>query len=169
MSNYKSILPAIIVEEKGEIIMNRCEIKGHKSHETIGVMIRKGNGIIKDCKIHSHQLGGIHVWSSEESRIKIMNSKIVNNIRLGIIVTGADSEVILEGNKIENNFGVGLKVGLGNKCLAIKNEFRQNICGIEVISAEPLIYNNIIEKNQNFGILTRVHSELRYGPGVTAR
>lgn len=115
MSSYKSILPGVIVEEDGEIIMNRCEIKGHKTHETIGILMRKCSGIIKDCKIHNHQLGGIHIWSTEKSKIKILNTKIINNVRSGIVAAGIDGEVFIESNKIENNYGVGLKIGIGNK------------------------------------------------------
>ena len=34
--------------------MNKVEIKGNKSHETIGVIVKKGDATIKECKIHDH-------------------------------------------------------------------------------------------------------------------
>ncbi len=79
---FKPVLPAIIVDsENSELVMNRCEIKGNKSHETVGIIIKKADAIIKDCKIHNHIFGGIHIWSSETNKVKILNSKILFNTR----------------------------------------------------------------------------------------
>lgn len=33
---HKNIIPALVINEGTEIIVNRCEIKGNKNHDTIG-------------------------------------------------------------------------------------------------------------------------------------
>jgi len=53
-----------VVNEGTEIIVNRCEIKGNKNHETIGAMIKKADALIKDSKIHNHIKGGVLIWGS---------------------------------------------------------------------------------------------------------
>ena len=68
---------------------------------------------------------------------------------------------LIENNKIENNNGSGVKIGIANKAKIIKNEIKLNQIGIEVISGEPYIFNNIIDKNYSDGIITKVHEDLR--------
>lgn len=63
VKSHKNIIPALVVNEGTEIILNRCEIKGNKNHETIGAIIKKSDALIKDCKIHNHIVGGILCWS----------------------------------------------------------------------------------------------------------
>lgn len=36
MKSHKNIIPALVVNEGTDIIVNRCEIKGNKHHDTIG-------------------------------------------------------------------------------------------------------------------------------------
>jgi len=48
------MIPAIAVHKNAELILNKVEIKGNKNHDTIGIAIKKGNAIIKECKIHNH-------------------------------------------------------------------------------------------------------------------
>ena len=54
INNCNNILPAVIVNQGAELIINKVEIKGNKSHETIGVIVKKGDATIKECKIHDH-------------------------------------------------------------------------------------------------------------------
>lgn len=68
----------------------------------------------------------------------------------------------IEGNKIENNNGAGIKIGIANKASIIRNEIKQNQIGIEVASGEPFIFSNKIDKNFTDGILTYTHNEIRY-------
>ena len=44
-----------------------------------------------------------------------MNSKIIQNKKAGIHVVGAEFQPMIEANRIENNDGPGIKVGIGNK------------------------------------------------------
>ena len=57
--------------------MNKVEIKGNKTHETIGVIIKKGDATIKECKIHDHLQGGVLVWAKKHNKVKIINSKLI--------------------------------------------------------------------------------------------
>ena len=71
-------------------------------------------------------MGGILVWGTSTSRVKIMNSKIVYNTRVGIHCVGEDAEAQIEGNKIENNMGPGVKIGIANKTQIVRNEIKNN-------------------------------------------
>ena len=73
----------------------------------------------------------------------------------GVVCVGADSQIILEGNRIENNKGPGIKVGIANKSQILRNDIIKNFVGIEVIAADPFIFSNKIDKNSSFGVFTR--------------
>lgn len=64
VKSHKNILPALICNEGTELVLSKCEIKGNKNHETIGIMIKKADALIKDCKIHNHLMGGILTWTT---------------------------------------------------------------------------------------------------------
>lgn len=76
---------------------------------------------------------------------------------------------MIEANRIENNDGPGIKVGIGNRYLIllferakiVGNEIKTNVCGIEVLSGDPFIFNNRIDKNYTDGILTKVFEVIR--------
>ena len=64
-----------------------------------------------------------------------------------MILLGRSSQPYIKDVKIDNNKGPGIKVGIG--CLAeiLKCVIQYNACGIEIVSANPLITQNTIEKN----------------------
>jgi len=39
--------------------MEKVEIRGNNHHQTIGILVKKGNLEIRNCRIHSHMMGGI--------------------------------------------------------------------------------------------------------------
>jgi len=106
--------------------MNKVEVKGNKNHETVGVMIKKSDAIIKECKIHSHLMGGILIWAKKKNKVSVVNCKVVFNSKAGIHVIGQDSNCLIEGNKIEHNAGAGIKIGIANKSSIVRNEIRLN-------------------------------------------
>ena len=65
IKNFKGILPAVVVNENTEAIINRCEIKGTSSKNqdarTIGILVKMGDLLIKDSKVHNQTYGGILV------------------------------------------------------------------------------------------------------------
>lgn len=48
-------------------------------------------------------MGGILVWALPKNNVKILNSKVIFNKKVGIHVIGNDSNPLIEGNKIEHN------------------------------------------------------------------
>jgi len=86
-----------------------------------------------------------------------MNSKIISNKRVGIHCVGEDAVPMIEANRIENNDGPGIKVGIANKAKIVGNDIKLNKVGIEVLSGDPFIFNNKIDKNFTDGILTKVY------------
>lgn len=75
---------------------------------------------------------------------------------------GIDSVILIEGNKIEKTNGPGIRIGISNKTNVIRNEIRLNKPGIEVISGDPYIFENKIDKNLTSGIFTYAYSDYRY-------
>lgn len=114
-------LPALVCNEGTELVMSKCTIKGNKNYDTIGVLIKKADVIIKDCKIHSHLMGGILLWSTKNHTVKIINNTIIFNGKVGIHCVGEDGMPSIENNIIENNNGSGIKIGLANKAKIILN------------------------------------------------
>lgn len=161
VNSYKNILPAVVVAEDGELVAEKVEIKGNKTQDTVGVLIQKGNATITESKIHSHLQGGIHVWAHKKNQVNIMYNKIVFNNKCGVHVVGQDSSIKIEANKIENNNGSGVVIGIGNKSKVLRNEIMLNTIGVEVIAGDPLIFCNKIDKNYQDGIFTTSHKNLR--------
>ena len=52
------------------------------------------------------KLGGIHSWTEETNKVKILNNIICYN-HYGIVCVGADASNFIEGNTIENSKGPG--------------------------------------------------------------
>ena len=57
--------------------------------------------------------------------------------------------------------GVGIKIGMANKSCIIRNEIISNLNGVEVVSADPFIFANKIEKNTIHGIYTYTYNDFR--------
>lgn len=79
--------------------------------------------------------------------MELKYNKIVFNNKCGIHVVGHDSSVLIEANKIENNNGEGIIIGIANKTRILRNEIMLNLVGIQVIAGDPLIFCNKIDKN----------------------
>ena len=60
-------------------------------------------------------MGGVLIWGTNNHNIRILNSKILFNGKCGIHCVGEDGAPTIESNKIENNSGPGVKVGIANK------------------------------------------------------
>ena len=106
ISNNRNILPAVVVAEKGSIHLSQVEIKGNINHETIGtlfsyfcvqmtssllligIIVKKGNAVIEQSKIYGHLFGGVAIWSNKLNKVRISNSKIYKNSRVGIHCVG---------------------------------------------------------------------------------
>ncbi|KRX06053.1 Pectin lyase fold/virulence factor [Pseudocohnilembus persalinus] len=79
----------------------------------------------------------------------------------GMSIQGADAQFLIGQNEIRFNNNYGIQIGIGNKSQIINNEIMQNKCGIEIISAEPYIQGNVIEKNLTNGILASTYDNVR--------
>ncbi|KRX06051.1 Pectin lyase fold/virulence factor [Pseudocohnilembus persalinus] len=136
--------------------------KGNKKQPTIGILVKSSDCLIKDSNIHSHQLGGIHLWGNKNTKIKIQNNKVQNCLPRGngICCGGPDCQIFIEGNDISKNF-IGVNIGIANQAQIVKNQIYFNSFGIEIISGDPFVFNNQIEKNLVAGILTRTFGEFR--------
>jgi len=161
VKTHVNILPALVINEGAEAILNKCEIKGNKNHLTIGILSRNADLVVKETKVHNHKAGGILVQAKEENTVRIANSKIVFNDIVGVHFVGEDSSPSLGNNRIENNNGPGIKIGIANKAKVIKNIVKLNMDGIHITSADPHIFKNKIEKNYQNAIFTCTHDDIR--------
>ena len=66
---------------------------------------------------------------------------------------GQNSSPWIDQSIIDNNIGTGIKIGIANKTQVTNSKILFNKIGIEIISAEPLISNNVIEKNYKYGVI----------------
>ncbi len=82
----------------------------------------------------------------------MINCTILYNKKCGISLTGDSAEPILEDLIVDNNDGPGIKIGIANKANIIGCTLRYNQYGIEMISSEPLLKHNIIQRNYKHGI-----------------
>ncbi len=96
---------------------------------------------------------------SEKRKISIKNNEIFNNDKDGIAI-GKGSKGVIEGNRVKDNDGVGLRITIDGSELYIKNNtFRDNNkSGLEVGSegVEGLIdlnHKNKFYKNDKYGIV----------------
>lgn len=83
MKSFKGILPAIVVNQGAYAVLNRCEVKGTSSKnqdaKTIGVLVKQGELLIKDSKVHNQTYGGILVQGGPAQNTKIFQTKILQN------------------------------------------------------------------------------------------
>jgi parallel beta-helix repeat protein len=147
-----TIIPAVVLTQNTETIMNKCEIIGNKKYYTTGLLAKYCDLIIKESKIHNNSLGGLHYLSNKRYTFRMIKCRILYNGKAGVTLTGNSSSPILEDNIIDNNLGPGIKIGISNSANIINCAIRFNSYGIEMISCEPLIKHNIIEKNYKHGI-----------------
>jgi hypothetical protein len=113
--NNHGILPALVINEGTKAVVTKCEIKGNKSHLTIGnylinniqnkgILCNLGSLALKETKIHNHRAGGVLVHckepkekdSKEGPDVIIANCKIVFNDIVGVHFVGEESSPILE-------------------------------------------------------------------------
>lgn len=69
--------------------------------------------------------------------------------------------MLLEGNKIERTNGPGIRIGIANKASILRNDIRLNKPGIEIISGDPYVFENKIDKNISSGIVSVAYSDFR--------
>lgn len=71
--SVESITPAIILEQKTKGAFNDCEIVGHKTYPTLGILSYKSDLILESCRIYSNLSGGVTVLLGNLTRpIKYM-------------------------------------------------------------------------------------------------
>lgn len=164
-------IPAIICKSESSMLMTDCELRGSNNFDTLGVLAKESNLIMKDCTISHFKTGGICMHLENSNSSKISNCKITFNGGFGIQVLGKTKKFnsakiagptlnineeeerdIIEGCEIEKNDGPGIQVCTPNNGLIQDNNIVFNKTGIEVISADPKIINNSISKNIINGI-----------------
>jgi len=154
ISSSKYDIPAVIALEDSSLTLDQCEIKGNKSHSTIGVISIKSNLNITHSKIHNHQAGGVIIFQDNDRKAFVGKGTEINfNGNVGIFCYGDKCAPTIEECKIESNDGAGVFVSIGNHTQIKGNEIRNNRLGVEVESADPYIYHNTIFRNYGTGVL----------------
>ena len=89
-------------------------------------------------------MGGVHYLGNNRFSFRMINSKIIYNDKVGISCVGDNAETRIEDCLIDNNNGPGIKIGIANRANIVGCTINYNTYGIEMISCEPLIKQNII-------------------------
>jgi F-box protein 11 len=146
---------SVIADSGTTLSIESCEFRGSKHFNTIGVVLRNANMLMKNTSISNFMSGGIIMYTKPDNIVKIYKSRIRNNKYFGIQILGNSSSPSIQYCTIENNSCVGIQVCAANKCNIRKNIIILNKNGIEVISADPLIYENEINQNYANGIMVK--------------
>ncbi len=75
--------------------MVNCEIVGHKTYPTTGIIVKKSNLILDRCVVYNHLSGGISLYLKKENSFECLNSVIVHNKNSGIDIMGLEGKVYL--------------------------------------------------------------------------
>jgi len=157
ISSTKYDIPAVVSLEDSSMTLEQCEIKGNKSHSTIGIIAIKSDLSVMKSRIHNHQAGGIVIFQDDARTVFVgRNSEIDFNGRVGILCSGDRSAATIEDCRIESNDGPGIFVGMDNNTQIKGNDIRHNRTGIEIECADPYVYHNTVARNYGTGIY--VHS-----------
>lgn len=149
------ITPAIIIDSGTTVNIESCDLRGSQHFHTLGIAIRDANVFIKDTNVFKFRSGGIIMYVKPKNQVKIFKSFINNNKFFGIQILGNSASPSIQLCEIENNGAVGIQICTSNKCSLRKNTITLNRNGIEVISADPKIYDNVIERNLENGIMIK--------------
>ena len=160
------ITPAIILERGTTTQIESCELKGSQYFNTMGIVMRAANMLMKDASITNFKSGGIMMYVKENNLVKIFKSIIRGNSYFGIQVMGCSKSPTIQYCDIEDNRCPGIQICTSNKGSFRKNNISLNKNGIEVISSDPRIEDNIIERNYQNGILVKAMESLIAYPKI---
>ena len=162
----QSITPAIMAERHTTINIESCDLKGSKVFQTIGIAIRNCNMALKDTSVLNFKSGGILTFLTEKNAVRMFKNRIATNGRFGMQLLGISKSPHVSYCLIENNNGPGVQICTSNSCTLTKNTITLNKNGIEILSADPLIDDNIVEKNNQNGILVKSLETLISNPNI---
>ena len=150
-------LPAIILNNETESNLDNLDIKGNQMNPTVGIIVRNCHTVIKECRINKHLKGAILIAGDSTNAIKVNGCKFYKNSFANIEVTGMGCKPVIEQNIIFESEGTGITVNVGASPKIVSNLIKKAKIGIEVVSAEPIIFKNKIELSAEDGILTRTY------------
>lgn len=159
LSSAKTPLPAIIIT-KGHAKIDNCEIKGQGEVSTVGIYVHDSDMTLVKSKIYKHRSGGIISNTLPRNKIFISECQLIGNVNCGAFFMGEDARPVIQRSKIAHNED-GIKVAPYN-CVQIKGcEIKQNEKGINVDSANPFIFLNLIRGNREEGVFFKAEGEMR--------
>lgn len=166
MKCNQEVLTMITLCKGTNSMIANCEIKGNLSFPTIGIVINNATCVIKETVVDGFSKGGILMWLEHEDVCKIFASRVKNCKNVGIQIMGHSQSPLIEHCFIEENSGSGIQICTANSCQIKKSKIQNNSDGIECISCDPLIFKNIISKNNQNGIVTRAVEDLICQPKI---
>lgn len=171
-----ALVPAVVGLNNSFLIIKDCEFRGSNTRDSIGLYLKNCNLLMKTCTLTHFKSGGGHIVVSETNSTKIYSSKFTFNGSFGLQLIGRTVKENLKGKakmrnpyfvkedeepeiikdcEIEKNDGPGLQIICPSSIFVKKNMISYNKNGIEIISADPKIYENNISKNTGNGIMIK--------------
>jgi len=75
---------ALVADSGTTVSIESCEFRGSQYFNTIGIILRNANMLMKNTCINSFMAGGIIMYTKLENVVKIYKSHIRNNKYFGI-------------------------------------------------------------------------------------
>lgn len=153
MRESQLLTPALVIDSGTTVSIDSCNFRGSSNFNTIGVVLRNANMVMKNSIVSGFQSGGMMLFAKPSNIIKIYKSHIRSNKFFGIQVLGNSQSPSIQYCNIENNHCVGLQICTASKATIRKNVISLNHAGIEVISSDPMIIENDISHNHRNGVM----------------
>lgn len=152
MKCNQDVIPLILINEGTSNMIANCQLKGNNNFPTMGIVVKKANCIIKETEVSDFSKGGILMWLEDPNSSKIFTSKVENCKQVGIQIIGSCQSPLIEYCTVQNNPAPGIQICTGSSCQVRKSTICNNHDGIDIISADPIIFKNNISRNNHNGI-----------------
>jgi hypothetical protein len=85
----KSIIPCIVIEKEGQLLMTRCELFGtsNANQHTIGVLSKRGSVVIRESTFMYHRKAALYLSGGKDSVVTISNC-LIQKCYNGITIIG---------------------------------------------------------------------------------
>lgn len=84
MRESQRVTPAVVVDSGTTVSLDQCNFRGSSNYNTLGVVVRNANLIMKSTIVSGFLSGGIMLYAKPDNIIKIYKSNIRSNKFFGI-------------------------------------------------------------------------------------
>lgn len=142
---------AVVVESGGKASLIRCEISGHITYSTIGVILQYGKLKLEDSKIIGHLGGGASICLKEPGSFETIGCVFSKNRHFGLQICGPGVSKAINC-RFFGNQGDGVQLGLAAQTLLQGCKIEGNQEGVNLASCDVQLRRNKIANNSKNGV-----------------